>query len=41
MAGRFPVTKKGVCQLGIRADLGDSSLVFRTFSTVFHIELFL
>ena len=41
VAGRFPVTRKGVCQVGIRAVLGDSSPVFRTFSTVFPIELFL
>ena len=40
VAGRFPVTRKGVCQVGIRAVLGDSSLVFRAFSTVFPIELF-
>ena len=30
----------GVCQVGIRAVLGDSSPVFCTFSTVFPIELF-
>ena len=29
------------CQVGIRAVLGDSSPVFRAFSTVFPIELFL
>ena len=40
VAGRFPVTRKGVCQVGIRAVLGDSSPVFRAFSTVFPIELF-
>ena len=28
------------CQVGIRAVLGDSSPVFRAFSTVFYIELF-
>ena len=28
------------CQVAIRAVLGDSSPVFRTFSTVFPIELF-
>ena len=28
------------CQVGIRAVLGDSSPVFRVFSTVFPIELF-
>ena len=32
---RFPVTRKGVYQVGIRAVLGDSSLVFRAFYTVF------
>ena len=37
---RFSVTRKGVCQVGIRAVLGDSSPVFRAFSTVFPIELF-
>ena len=31
---------KGVCQVGIRAVLGDSSLVFRAFSIVFPIKLF-
>ena len=41
VAGRFPVIRKGVSQLGIRAVLGDSSPVFRAFSTVFPIELFL
>ena len=40
VAGRFPVTRKGVCQVGIRAGLGDSSPVFCVFSTVFSIELF-
>ena len=29
------------CQVGIRAGLGDSSFVFRAFSTVFLIELFI
>ena len=41
VAGRFPVTRKRVCQFGIRAGLGDSSLVFRAFSIVFLIELFI
>ena len=41
VADRFHVNRKGVCQVGIRAVLGDSSLVFRTFSAVFPIELFL
>ena len=40
VASRFLVTRKGVCQVCIRAVLGDSSPVFRTFSTVFPIELF-
>ena len=40
VADIFPVTRKGVCQVGIRAGLGDSSHVFRAFSTVFYIELF-
>ena len=38
VAGRFPVIKKGVCQLGIRAVLGDSSPVFRAFSIVVPIK---
>ena len=40
MAGRFPVTRKGVCQVGIIVVSGDRSPVFRAFSTVFPIELF-
>ena len=40
VASKFPVTRKGVCQVGIRAVLSDSSPVFRAFSTVFPIELF-
>ena len=40
VAGKFPVTRKGVCQVGIIAVLGDCSPVFRAFSTVFPIELF-
>ena len=32
---------KGVFQVGIRAILGDSSPVFRVFSTIFPIELFI
>ena len=40
VAGRFPVTRKGVFQVGIRAVLGDSSPVFHAFFTVFPIELF-
>ena len=39
VAGRFLVTRKGVCQVDIRAALGDSSPVFRAFSIVFPIEL--
>ena len=40
VAGRFFVTRKGVCQVGIIVVLGDSSPVFRAFFTVFPIELF-
>ena len=40
VAGRFPVTRMGVCQVGIRAVLGDSLPVFCVFSTIFPIELF-
>ena len=40
VAGRFPITRKGVCQVGIRAVLGDSSPVFHVFSIVFPINLF-
>ena len=40
VAGRFPVTRKEVCQVGIKAVLGDSSPVFHAFSTIFYIELF-
>ena len=38
VAGKFPVIRKGVCQLGIRAVLGDSSPVFRSFSIVVPIK---
>ena len=38
VAGRFPVTRKGVCQLGIIAVLSDSSPIFRAFSIVFPIK---
>ena len=38
VAGRFPVIRKGVCQLSIRAVLGDSSPVFRAFSIVVPIK---
>ena len=40
VSGRFPVTRKGVFQVGIRAVLGDSLPIFRAFFTVFPIELF-
>ena len=40
VAGKFPINRKGVCQFCIIAVLGDSSPVFRAFSTVFPIELF-
>ena len=38
VAGIFPVIRKGVCQLSIRAILGDSSPVFRAFSIVVPIK---
>ena len=41
VAGRFPINRKGVCQVGIKAVLGDSSPVFHSFSVVFPIELLL
>ena len=41
VAGGFPVNRKGVCQVGIRAVLGDNLPVLRSFSVVFSIELFL
>ena len=41
VADRFPVTRKGVCQVGIKAVLGDSSPDFRSFSAIFPIKLFL
>ena len=41
VAGKFPVNRKGVCQVGIREVLGDSSPVFCAFSVIFPIELLL